>query len=472
MLFILLLCAAAPGTAAAKARTLVASSAADGPRSLSLVVYNQDLALVREVRTVPRKEGLFELRFQDVARELVPNSVLVDTGEELKVLEQCYTYDLLSAGSLLEHFIGKTVILERLDKRTNTPEQVEGTLLSLEGGRIVRIGDRIEVDPEGRFILPEVPANLTDRPTLTWLVQGRSAGQSKVEVSYLTGGMGWRCDYVLSLAGDSDAGLSAWVTLDNRSGLDYPDCELTLVAGEISRVRQERPMVELMAVRAAGMSKAADEPRPEGFLREQLQDYYRYTLGRHIDIDNKQSKQVELFGLDRVKVERRYSLAGGRDFFYGRVAEPSRDLKVAMYLDWINGGGNYPGMPLPAGLVRIYRREPDGAMFFLGEDRIGHVPQEEKVSIRAGTAFDLTAERRQTEFTKLSDRLRQATVEITLTNRKKQDVAVEVEENLPGDWTMLEHSHEYLTIDAGRIRFSPRVRAGGKTTVKYTIKFM
>ena len=151
---------------------------------------------------------------------------------------------------------------------------------------------------------------------------------------------------------------------------------------------------------------------------------------------------------------------------------PSRDLKVELYLEWVNGGKNYPGMPLPAGQMRIYRQEPAGVTFFLGEDRIGHIPQQEKVSIAAGRAFDLTAERRQTEFRKLSDRQRQVTLEITLTNRKKQDVIIEVEENLPGDWTMIEHSHEYEEIDANRVRFNPRVLADGKTVVKYSIKFI
>ena len=459
--------------AAEKVLPQVLNSEADGRRSLSLVVYNGDLAMVREVRSVPRAAGLFELRFNDVARKLRPNTVLVNTGAEVEVLEQRYTYDLLSTQSLLERFIGRTVILERIDKRTNTTQQIEATLLSLNGGRIVKIGERIEIDPEGRFILPEVPEDLTSRPYLAWLMRGKDTGRSKVEVSYLTTGVSWNCDYVLALAGESTARLSGWVTLDNRSGLEYPDCELTLVAGEIHRVPQVRPMAEMMAVRTAGVPKLAEERQAEGFRREKLSEYYRYTLGRRSSIGNKQTKQIELFRLNEVKIHRRYRLKSHRNFFFSRVPVPLRDLKVELYLEWVNGGENYPGMPLPAGQMRIYSQEPPaGATFFLGEDRIGHIPQQEKVSIAAGRAFDLTAERRQTEFRKLSNRQRQVTLEITLTNRKKQDVIIEVEENLPGDWTMIKHSHEYEEIDASRIRFNPRVPAGGKTVVKYSIKFI
>ena len=470
--FILVLSFDTTVLAAEKALPQVLNSEADGRRSLSLVVYSGDLAMVREVRSVPRAAGLFELRFNDVAQKLQPNTVLVNTNAELEVLEQRYTYDLLSTQSLLERFIGRTVILERIDKRTNTPQQIEATLLSLNGGRIVRIGERIEIDPEGRFILPEVPEDLTSRPYLAWLIRGKDAGRSQIEVSYLTTGVSWSCDYVLALAGESTARLSGWVTLDNRSGLEYPDCELTLVAGEIHRVPQARPMVEMMAVRAAGMPKSVEDEQAEGFRREKLSEYYRYTLGRRSGIGNKQTKQIELFRLNEVKIQERYRLESHRNFFFSRVPVPSRDLKVELYLEWVNGGENYPGMPLPAGQIRIYRQEPAGATFFLGEDRIGHIPQQEKVSIAAGRAFDLTAERRQTEFRKLSDRQRQVTLEITLTNRKKQDVIIEVEERLPGDWTMIEHSHQYEEIDANRVRFNPRVPADGKTVIKYSIKFI
>jgi hypothetical protein len=458
--------------AAEKPAGPVLHSDASGRRDISLVVYNGNLALVREVRSVPGSKGLFELQFHDVARQIQPSSVLIDTGEDVKVLEQRYTYDLLSVQSLLERFIGKTVVLERTDERTNTTQRIEGTLLSLDGGRIVRFGDRVEIDPEGRFILPEVPQDLTSRPTLTWLMRGKGAGQSRIEVSYLTGGINWNCDYVLSLTGESSGTLSGWVTLDNRSGSEFPECELTLVAGEINKVPTPRPMVDMAAARAPGVMKSFSEAGGEGFQRETLMDYHRYTLGRCSGIDNRQTKQIELFRLNKVNIDRRYKLRSGGNFFYGRVPNPSRDLRVTTFLEWVNGGKNYPGMPLPAGLVRVYRQESDGATFFLGEDRIGHLPQQEKVSINSGRAFDLTAEKRQTGYSKLSDRLRRVDLEITLTNRKNNDVVIEVEEALPGDWTMLEHSHEYEKIDARRIRFSPGVQAGGKTVVKYSIKFL
>jgi len=472
MFFILVLVCTVAGSAAEREPRPVLNSTAGQRSSISLVVYSDNLALVREVRSVPRRKGLFELRFKDVAEKLLPSSVLVDTGAEVEILEQRYTYDLLSVTSLLERYIGRTVILERLDKRTNTTLQVEGTLLSLDGGRIVKIGDRVEIDPEGRFILPEVPGDLTRRPALAWLMRSKSAGRSRVEVSYLTGGVSWSCDYVLSLTEEQAAGLSGWVTLNNRSGVEYRKCELNLVAGETHRVQQAYPMAEMMAVRAAPVPEARGAARDEGFRRRDLSDYHRYTLGRPVSLGNKESKQLELFKRDIVKIGKHYRLRGSRNFFYNRVPVPSRDLKVAQYLEWVNGWDNYPGMPLPAGRVRVYRQEPQGAVFFLGEDRIGHTPRQEKVSITVGSAFDLTAERKQTEFSKLSDRLRRVSLEITLTNRKKEDVVIEVEETLPGDWTMLDHSHEYEKMDASRIRFSPVVKAGGKTVLKYSIKFI
>lgn len=474
--FVFILAFGVPCLAAEGAQPVVVESDAAGRTLLSVVVYNNGLALVREERRVPVTPGEFELRFSDVSRSLLPNSVVCRPGEraKVKILEQRYHYDLISTRSLLERYLGRKVILERKDERTKTVEEVEAELLSLEGGRVFRIGGRIEIDPPGRLILPEVPDGLAVGPTLAWLMRGKRKGKIPLEVSYLTGGISWNCDYVLTLSGETGtAMLAGWVSLDNQSGTAYPDCDLTLVAGDVSRVPQPRFRRGVM------LSKAGPQPemdvaagQDEGFQRRDLADYHRYSLGRRTSLDNRQAKQIELFRLEGLKIERRYRLKSGGNFFYSRAPRPRRNLRPALYLEWENGGGNYPGMPLPAGTVRVYRQEPGGETFFLGEDRITHIPQQEKASILAGKVFDLVAERRQMDFRKLSSRQRQVSIEITLTNRKTRDVTVELEEHLPGDWQMIGHSHEFEPIDAGTVRFSPQVKAGGKVIVKYTIKFI
>ncbi|MEA1996853.1 MAG: DUF4139 domain-containing protein, partial [Gemmatimonadota bacterium] len=209
--------AGSPAAAKDKTSVPVIDSGASERRGLSLVVYNTNLALVREQRRIGKLERLSLLRFGDVPEQLIPSSVVVKSDAGLTVLEQQYQYDLLTVDRLLEKYVGKKVTLERLNARTETPERVSGTLLSLKGGRVIQFEDRVEVDPEGRFILPEVPENFVTRPTLTWLMEsGKRSRGGTLDVSYLTRGVSWSCDYLLKLHGPGDgesAGLSGWVTI-------------------------------------------------------------------------------------------------------------------------------------------------------------------------------------------------------------------------------------------------------------------
>jgi len=442
-------------------------------RSLSLVVYNNDLALVRERRQVKRSAGRFVLHFTDVAKKIIPSSVVVESSAGLKILEQQYNYDILSKRKLLESYLGRQVTLERLDKRTNTTERVSGVLLSLNGGTIIQFEDRVEVDPEGRFILPEVPGNLLIRPSLTWLVESEAGDSCLLDVSYLTTGISWSCAYVLSLQPESDkANLSGWVSIHNNSGASYEQVELNLVAGRLHRVSGPSVARTQLARATASSPRPTAEVMGGSFEQEAGFEYYRYKLGRITSLPDKEIKQVELFRLDGLKLKKIYRFEGGERLFYSPAAQQSRPVQVSVRLEWVNTGENYPGMPLPAGVVRLYEQEPQGAAYFLGEDRIGHTPKEEKISLLAGQAFDLLAERKQTEYKKLSDRLRRVSIQITLTNRKGEDVIIEVDETLPGDWKITRFSHPYKKLDARKVRFSPRVEAGGKTVLSYTVEFL
>jgi len=463
-----------PGRAGQEQPVSLLRSTASGRKSLHLVVYNSNIALVSERRLVPKTAGEFRLSFADVGEKIIPSSVVVETDKGLTVLEQQYEYDLLSKQKLLESYLGRELTLERLDERTNTPTRVTGKLLSLKGGTIIQFEDHVEVDPKGTFILPEVPANLVTHPTLTWLMSSEKKGDCLLNVSYLTGGINWNCEYVLTLEGDSDrASLAGWVTVHNNSGVAYDNAELHLVAGELHRVREAGVVREQMAeMRAAAPQLAAAKGRGGDFTQEKGFEYYRYSLGRVTSLPNRQMKQIELFRHDGLKLSRVYRFEGGRQFYYSPVPGPSRPQQLNVYLEWENAQPNYPGMPLPGGIVRIYEQSRPNVAWLLGEDRISHTPRDEKVSIKAGTAFDLLGQKKQTEFKRLSDRLRQVSIEIILTNRKSKDVTVQVDEILPGDWKITSQSHQFEKLEANRIRFTTRVPAGGKVTVGYTAQFL
>jgi hypothetical protein len=143
---------------------------------------------------------------------------------------------------------------------------------------------------------------------------------------------------------------------------------------------------------------------------------------------------------------------------------------VAAQLELVNTAAAGLGVPLPGGRVRLYEPDPGGALQFVGETRIGHTPEGEKVTLEMGTAFDLAAERRQTDQRRLSDREREYSVEIKLRNRKTGAVTIRVEEPVSGEFEVIKNSHEFVKKDAGTIQFDIPVAAGKESVLSYTVR--
>src|SRR5690606_7251103 len=140
----------------------------------------------------------------------------------LQVLEQNFDFDLLTPEKMLEKYEGKTVSIVRTNVATGVETTEQAQVLSANNGVLLKIGDRIETGVPGRIVYSDVPSNLRDRPTLVVQLQNQGAASHNVELSYLTGGLGWKADYVAELnAAEDKLDLSGWVTLTNTSGTSY-----------------------------------------------------------------------------------------------------------------------------------------------------------------------------------------------------------------------------------------------------------
>ena len=239
-----------PFAASAAESGATALSTRNDQSDMALTVYNDNLGLVKDQREITLQKGSGELRFMDVASGIIPASVsitsLSDSGS-FRILEQNYEYDLLNPQKLLDKYVGKEVQLYQKNPYTEREEIVTATLLSNNGAPIFRIGNGITYNHPGRVILPGVPENLISQPTLVWLVASDRAATRKIEASYLTSGISWRADYVLTLnEQDTRADLAGWVTIDNKSGASYRDARLKLVAGDVNRVREATPYQDRM----------------------------------------------------------------------------------------------------------------------------------------------------------------------------------------------------------------------------------
>jgi hypothetical protein len=438
---------------------------------VAVTVYNGRLALVRDVRRVALPGGASTLRFEDIAASINPAAVHVRSltaPAGLDVLEQNYQYDLLEPQKLLQKYVGREVTLVRARQEDGSTryEEVPATLLALNGGPVWRVGSEIVTGlPSDHYRFPAVPDDLYSAPTLIWKLENTGPREQQVELSYLTGGIGWSADYVLTVArDDKTAGLDGWVTLTNESGAAYRDATLQLVAGEINRVYDRHEMGKLM--------EAADAMRPAApqFVREAFSEYHLYALGRRTSIGQKETKQINLLGAPAVPVVKRFVVNG--DYSYYRAHQPGAAVKdrVEVFYRFENHAAQGLGQPLPAGVVRVYQADAKGGIHFVGEDRIDHTPANETLDLHVGNAFDVICERKQTDFRRLASDVREAAYEVRIRNHKTSSVQVEINEPIGGDWEMLQASHRWAKTAAFAARFDVSVPPDGEAVITYRVR--
>ena len=371
---------------------------------------------------------------------------------------------------LLEKYVGREVTVIRPHPGNDSERRESATVLAAGPAgypsAVLRFADRIETGVPGRLAFDSVPANLRDRPTLSVLLEA-GGGKQVVELSYLTGGLSWQADYVANLSADGKRlDLNGWVTLTNRSGAGFDNATLQLVAGTVNRVRAQDSRVYAMAAPAAARARAQEA------TQEALMDYHLYSFERATSIADNQTKQLSLLSAGAVPVSREYLLTGNEGYYrtqYGQYGQIGKKLKPAVFLEFENKGGQL-GKPLPAGIVRVYARDSKGAAQFVGEDRIEHTAKNEKLRLRMGEAFDITAERKQTGYRKIADNIIETSYRIELRNAKDEAVMVRVEEPLPGDWEMLQESQPHTKQSARVASWKVLVPAAGAAVLEYAVR--
>lgn len=452
------------GTTSLAATAPLVSTQADR-EEISLTVYNAGLGLIKDRRSVEIGRGLSELRFMNVAAQVIPASVQISTsGSMVQVLEQNYEYDLLSPQKLLDKYVGKEVLLFQKNPYSEREEEVKALLLANNGSPIFKIANDITFNHPGRVIFPEVPADLIASPTLLWLLEAEETGRRRVEASYLTGGISWKADYILTLNKEGNlADIAGWVTIDNRSGATYRDARLKLVAGDVNRVREEQPRGRLQFNKAA-MAEMAAAPQ---FKEEGLFEYHLYALQRASTIKDNQTKQIRLLSAEKVPVHRELVVKTDQTWYGSPQGSDDLKHKVGVFVEFDNRKSAGIGIPLPKGTIRVYQPDSDGGAQFIGEDTIDHTPQDEKVRVKTGDAFDLTATRKQTDWKKLANDTYEAEWEIVIRNHKQEDVTVKVQEPMTGEWQVIQSSHPAVRRDVQTAEFSLPVKQESKTTLVY-----
>lgn len=359
-----------------------AVSAQSAQGDVSVTIYNNNLALVQDVRQVSLPAGKSRQEFPDVSAQIRPETVTL-SGNGFGIVEQNFDYDLLSPSALMEKAVGQTVTLLRTNPATGVETRERATVLAVNGGVVLRIGERIEVLRDDglpvRVIFDAIPPNLRARPTLSVSVDATSAGARPLTLSYLTPGLGWKSDYVALF--DEKAGkldVQGWITLTNSTGTTFSNTKALLVAGSVGALQQSPTYYRGNSTRARGNTAGT-----ESSGGEQLGDLHVYPIAGRTTIVNAQTKQVSFLDASGVPARRGYEFRNG---WLNTADEP---VSASSILKFSNARAVGIGEALPAGTVRVYMRDSRGQAQFIGESDIPHTPGGSQLAIRTGDAFDV-----------------------------------------------------------------------------------
>ena len=431
-------------------------------KSVAVTVYNSNLGVVKDLRTINIKSGTSQIAVTDVAQFIDPTSVHISLNGE--VIEQNYQYDLVSLDKILQKYIDKEIQLIG-----ENSELIEGRLLSAFAGQIV-----LEKKEGGLLMLPNLskyrfsvgalPEGLITKPTLLWTVNSPATGKQDVEISYQTSGMNWHAEYVAVLnSDDTKLDLNSWVSVENKSGTTYKNAVLKLVAGDINLVK-EQPMYDYRVQEMMVKSEGISQPQ---FQEKEFFEYHIYNLQRPTTLANNETKQISLFESPGVKAVKKYFYKSGQYGYYGNSSQTG---KVSVVVEFENKEENNMGVPMPKGKVRMYKSD-GSTLEFVGEDLIDHTPRNENVRLKIGEAFDVVVEDVQTENKKITDRVWEQAYEVKFKNRKKESITVEVERFLGVNWEILNSSLAYEKKDAQNIIFKVPVPEDGETVLKYRVRY-
>ncbi len=442
--------------------------------SVEVTVYNQNFALIKDQRYFDLDKGINKLEFKEVAAQIEPTSVhftSITAPASASILEQNYEYDLVSASKLLSKYIDR-----KIKVMTKQGDVYEGTLMSYDENQLViqtANGIAMVARPVNinQITFEKLPEGLITKPTLVWLVSSDKRMKHLTEVSYLTKGMGWNCEYVTVLdKDDKSMEFGGWVSINNNCGAIYENAKIKLIAGEVKRA------AGAVLGRAVRSDFAMNEKSKSEFEEKSFFEYHMYTLQRPATIKDNQTKQISLLNATGVPVKKEliFDPSKGKNHWW-YYSDNSETLKENARVEIVvmNSKADKLGMPLPKGNVKVYKKDTDGSLQFIGEDSIEHTPKDEKIRLYIGDAFDVLGERTRKDFRTEGHHIAYETFEIVLRNHKEQDTEIKVVEKLwrYTNWDIVAQSVNFEKKDASTMEYTAKVPKNGETKITYTVKY-
>lgn len=452
------------------AETLVDSS---DTTKMEISVYNNNMAYVKDTRRADLSAGKNELAFEGVSSQILPETAML-LGAGINVAEQNYNYNLMTPDNIMKASVGKKVKTALYNETTGKTEYNEAEIIEAGSSNpVLKFDYGIETAFPGRIIYSEIPAGLRTKPTLVIDVNSAQAAQDKeLELSYLTNGLSWKADYVAEINGDEDLNLTGWITLKNESGTDYENASVQLIAGSVNQVSSYvmRPVMAMRNMKAAGMVAMAEDsaaaPSSEAFA-----DYYLYTLPIKTTLRDNQSKQVSLMNKDNVKYDKIYRLTSPLYLNLNQTESRFEKANPSVIYKLENTKEKGLGEALPKGVVRFFEKDNRGSRQFIGENNLPSLAEGEKTELRIGQVFDVYAQGEVSSAEKIAEDTTQATIEITISNAKNENVQIEYEQNFGWvDWKIISEELKSRRKDASTAQWLIDIPAQSKYVFTYTVR--
>lgn len=481
------------------------------PPDRALTIYNQNFAVVRQTVPLDLKAGLNHVTVSDITYHLEPDSVVLrDPSDKrtLQIREQNYRADPVSQDLLLSLYEGKTIDFQvqhgdqtvlvpgRIVRSGYVPhtaayqsfgyayQQGQQAYASGGGGQpIIEVAGKLQFTLPGTPLFPALPDDSILKPTLDWLLVTDRAGPLNAELAYITGGMTWKAGYnIVSPETGDTLDLTAWVTMDNESGKTFDNARIKLMAGDVSKVQDQ---VRAYGGFAGGAASRSDALAPT-VTEKAFDEYHLYSLANATTLRDREVKQVEfahaqnvpsttVYVYDGLQIDpNQYNGWGYENIRNQPQYGTQSNRKVNAMREFVNSAANGLGIPLPKGRMRFYRRDSDGHLEFIGENDIDHTPKDETVRVYTGNVFDLTGDRKQTNY-KLDSQASSAdeSFAITLHNHKAVPVEVRVVEHLyrGPNWAITAKTNTFLKTDAHTIEFRVSLAPDQEKTINYTAHY-
>ena len=401
--------------------TLFASenlAVANSPKSISLTIYNKNLAMINEERKATIDHpGKVKLMYPGIPSAIDTSSVIASFRQNATLFSQNYSFDVISYDSLLKYHLGKTI--NYIEKKDSV-EIKDGTLLATSP-LLVRERNFGVIFTPYQVFFPDIPKDMAVKPSLFWNLK-TDARVLDIKLKYLSKGLSWKSDYTVDLIDDHALELNSWITISNNSGASYRDANITVLAGEVN-LPEPQYNRRVYAKRAMAASEDSGNIQNEAFS-----GYHIYKIPFRESIKDKERKQISFIRKKGINYQK-YAL-NTEIVYFNNFGE--RKLQFDQIVAFKNSKKNHLGIPLPRGIVRVYKEDAGHISRFVGASTIRDIPKDEKVKLKIGKYFDIVGKERVTDY-KETRTEKHISYEITLSNHGEKSEVVKLKKSIPAN---------------------------------------